>query len=99
MGPYCKFCGTRCFVPTTKDDIVKTDLKATCEEGIKFDLQMTEKENKARKSIENAIEQDGPYSHNMISLTLISLKNNKLANQLVEEYDLEELYGIQKVIK
>lgn len=44
MGPYCKFCGTRCFVPTTKDDIVKKDLKATCKEGIKFDIQQSIKE-------------------------------------------------------
>lgn len=39
MGPYCKFCGNRCFVPTNKDDIVKKDLKATCSEGIAFDLE------------------------------------------------------------
>lgn len=39
MGPYCKFCNNRCFIPTTKDDIITTDLKATCDEGIKFDLE------------------------------------------------------------
>jgi hypothetical protein len=38
MGPYCKFCDSRCFVPTSKEDYVKTDLKATCQEGIKHDM-------------------------------------------------------------
>lgn len=37
MGPYCKFCGTRCFVPTTEADNMTVDLKATCEEGKAFD--------------------------------------------------------------
>lgn len=41
MGPYCKFCGTRCFIPTTKGDLIKRDLKATCEHGIKFDMDKT----------------------------------------------------------
>lgn len=41
MGPYCKFCGNRCFVPTNKEDYVKTDLKATCKDGIVFDLNKT----------------------------------------------------------
>ena len=99
MGPYCKFCGTRCFVPTTKDDIIKTDLKATCEEGIKFDLEMTNKETNARKKIEKAMEQDGPYTHNIIGLVLSGLKDINLANQLIEEYEIDDLYGIQKVIK
>lgn len=44
MGPYCKFCGTRCFVPTTENDIVKKDLKATCEKGRIFDIQNSIKE-------------------------------------------------------
>lgn len=41
MGPYCNFCGARCFVPTTREDLVKTDLKATCPEGIIFDMNKT----------------------------------------------------------
>lgn len=41
MGPYCKFCGDRCFVPTSSDDLIKTDLKATCTLGIEFDLDCT----------------------------------------------------------
>jgi hypothetical protein len=44
MGPYCKFCGERCFVPTTKDDIIKTDLKATCKKGVAYDLVKTFKD-------------------------------------------------------
>jgi hypothetical protein len=41
MGPYCKHCDSRCFIPTTKDDFIKTDLKATCEKGILQDLDAT----------------------------------------------------------
>lgn len=41
MGPYCKFCGDRCFIPTEKNDYIKTDIKATCLEGIKFDMSST----------------------------------------------------------
>lgn len=41
MGPYCKFCDTRCFIPTEEYDYIKRDLKATCREGIIFDLTAT----------------------------------------------------------
>lgn len=45
MGPYCKFCETRCFKPVSKDDLVKdVDLKATCREGIIFDMSKHYKE-------------------------------------------------------
>jgi hypothetical protein len=47
MGPYCNFCGRRCFVPTVKGDIVKKDLKATCKEGIKFDLKKSKEKEKS----------------------------------------------------
>jgi hypothetical protein len=39
MGSYCNFCGYRCFVPTKQGDYVARDLKATCNKGIKFDLE------------------------------------------------------------
>ncbi len=38
MGPYCNFCGNRCFIPAPENDLVQTDLKATCREGVLFDL-------------------------------------------------------------
>lgn len=41
MGPYCNFCGSRCFVPTTREDPIKTDLKATCLKGKAHDLSKT----------------------------------------------------------
>ena len=51
MGPYCKFCGYRCFTPTTKKDLILTDLKATCKEGKNFDLKMTFPKLKFIKSL------------------------------------------------
>lgn len=41
MGPYCNYCGTRCFTPTSQLDYVKTDLRATCTDGTIHDLNMT----------------------------------------------------------
>lgn len=49
MGPYCKFCGERCFVPTKESDLVKRDLKATCKEGIVFDENI-ERETETEKA-------------------------------------------------
>lgn len=43
MGPCCNFCNTRCFVPTEPGDLIKKDLKATCKDGIMFDLSKIEK--------------------------------------------------------
>jgi hypothetical protein len=46
MGPYCKFCGNRCFVPMTSDTpdhIVRaygnTTIVATCPMGQAFEKQ------------------------------------------------------------
>lgn len=36
MGPYCKFCNNRCFVPTNDG------LKATCLKGVFFDAKLKE---------------------------------------------------------
>lgn len=41
MGPYCNCCGNRCFVSTKNDDYIKTDLKATCKNGMINDLNKT----------------------------------------------------------
>lgn len=41
MGPYCNYCNTRCFKPTTKGSLINTDLEATCLEGIKHDMNKT----------------------------------------------------------
>lgn len=41
MGPYCNYCGTRCFKPTNAASLVKTDLEATCLEGIVHDMNKT----------------------------------------------------------
>ena len=55
---------------------------------------------KAREGIEKALDSMGNYTHNIISLYLSSLaaeEGNEAANKLVDEYDLTELFGIQKV--
>ncbi len=66
------------------------------EETKKVKFEMGE----ARKKIEKAIDQNGPYSHNMIGATLRSLADKtgyKYANELVREFDLDELYGISEI--
>jgi len=55
---------------------------------------------RARDRIEQAIKQNGPYSHKVVGLALSALAREcgfEAANNLVEEYDLDDLYGIQKV--
>lgn len=47
MGPYCKFCGNRCFIPlpeNTPKEILeaykgRADIIATCEAGQNFEKQ------------------------------------------------------------
>ncbi|MBI2069480.1 MAG: hypothetical protein HYT79_02680 [Elusimicrobia bacterium] len=54
----------------------------------------------ARKKIEQAIKQDGPYSHNVCSMALLAVAQadgKEAANKLIEEYCLDRLYRIQKV--
>lgn len=53
----------------------------------------------ARRKIETAIEQDGPYSHNICSMALLAVaqaEGKKAANKLIDEYGLEALYKIRK---
>lgn len=55
--------------------------------------------DKARADIEKAIEQDGPYSHNICSLVLAAVYDKlgrKAANKLVDEFDLDTIFDIQK---
>lgn len=54
----------------------------------------------ARMTIEDAIETDGPYSHNICSLALSNVQEKlgtKYANRLVDEHGLTLRYGIKKV--
>lgn len=54
----------------------------------------------ARHTIQDAIDSEGPYSHNIIGLTLSRIAAEQgyaVANRLVEEYDLEARYGIRTV--
>ena len=56
----------------------------------------------ARQRIDKAINQDGAFSHNMIGLALAILSREdgqEAADKLVDEYNLTELYEIQKVGK
>ena len=54
----------------------------------------------ARRKIETAIEQNGPYSHNICSMALLAVAEADgmdAANKLIEEYGLDALYQIRKV--
>lgn len=54
----------------------------------------------ARRKIETAIKQNGPYSHNICSLALSAVAQvdgREAANRLIREYSLDRLYSIQAV--
>lgn len=54
---------------------------------------------KWKERIEKAIEQNGPYSHNIIGLALSAIAKeagNKVANDVIAEMDLE-MYGFRAV--
>jgi len=54
----------------------------------------------ARTRIQNAIDQDGQFTHNMISISLREVSNKfgyRYANELVREFDLAELYEINEI--
>jgi hypothetical protein len=54
----------------------------------------------AKQKIEKAIDQSGPYSHNICSMALLAVveaDGKEAANNLIEEYRLDALFGIQKV--
>jgi hypothetical protein len=49
--------------------------------------------------IRQAIEVGGPYSHNIVSMTLSDVarkRGKRYANELVRKYNLTEIYGIQE---
>jgi hypothetical protein len=63
-------------------------------------IEVISEVSKARERIERAMDQDGPFTHNMIGLTLSGLADKvgvKYANELVREFELDEIYGIQEV--
>lgn len=63
---------------------------------------MSESIEEARKHIEDAIDTNGTYTHNIISLTLSSVEKTHgigKANELVDEFNLTEDYGIHRVSK
>ena len=54
--------------------------------------------NDAKEKIERAIESNGQFTHNILGLILRKvdgLFGTKVANDLIDEYDLED-YGINK---
>ena len=54
----------------------------------------------ARKRIRKALDQAGPYSHNIAGLVLSAVAERfgkQAANELIEEYALDDIYGIQQV--
>ena len=53
----------------------------------------------AKSSIEKAIDTDGPYSNNVVGsvLRLVDAEHGiKAALALMDEYELEEMFGIQR---
>jgi len=55
---------------------------------------------KARISITKAIVTDGPYSNNIVGSVLRSVAaefGNETANDLIDEFDITELFDIEKV--
>ena len=54
----------------------------------------------AKRQIVKAIRQNGTFSHNICSLVLRSVADvhgRKAANDLIDEFDLTDLYDIEKV--
>jgi hypothetical protein len=54
----------------------------------------------AKKNIKMAIKQNGPYSHNIVSLSLNMVSKHLgavSANSLVDEFKLDKKFGIYKV--
>ena len=54
---------------------------------------------KAKEAIERAIETDGPYSNNIVGSVLRQVDNEhgqQAALDLMDEYDLEEIFDIQR---
>lgn len=60
----------------------------------------SEQVRQARDRIKRALIQDGDYTHNLIGLVLTMLAqelgNNGIANQLIDDYNLSDRYGIHK---
>jgi|GEM_PF-6151770 len=56
--------------------------------------------DQARSKIERYINSSGGVSHNLIGFALRQLakstKSNKDSNELIDEYSLQDLYGINK---
>ena len=53
----------------------------------------------AKVKIENAMSKGGAFTHNVISLVLRNVANTHgcdAANSLIDEFDIEHLYGITK---
>lgn len=54
----------------------------------------------ARKSIIKSMEKDGEFTHNIISIVLRDVANKlgyRYANDIVREFDLDDLYGIAEI--
>ena len=94
MGPYCKFCNNRCFKYTEKDDLIKTDLKATCREGIIFDMNMTYSKLKDSKGNDKgwliSLNRGGNYS------LCAELFKGKIIEFEIENSHLEEIIDFTK---
>ena len=55
---------------------------------------------KYRLQIEAEVEKQGSYSHNIVGIVLRQVSKEfsvNVANGLVDEYELDEVFGIQKI--
>lgn len=62
-------------------------------------MPRTKGKDEIRDQIEEAIEEDGQYTHNIISCNLRIAEENygrKFANSLIDDLDLKALFGIEK---
>lgn len=94
MGPYCMFCGDRCFVPVEDNDYIKKDLKATCEKGVIFDLDSTYTKvlNSNGEKIGWMLIRNNGENYSLI----LEIVNGQLLEYEVSSYRLQEIIDFTK---
>ncbi len=97
MGPYCNFCGTRCFIPTSENDIIKKDLKATCKDGIAFDLSRVNKLIHISECLPDQETKDCIEALRIIACNPIDKK--LLKQELLKKYSYYTIKLAKKIIK
>lgn len=96
MGPYCNYCNTRCFKPTTKDSLITKDLEPTCKEGLKHAMDVTYPKliNKQNNQVGWLVElrrHDGT-GHSLAA----ELINSQVMTYEISNHDIEEILDFLK---